>query len=240
MFVLSRRLAQPRVALLATALLACSAFQVWYAQEVRMYALVTLAVLIAVYALVPAWQQGGVGAWVVCSGALLAALYLDYSAFYVYSALVIWFVVVGRRRAPTAPFMPTQACGMTNCVVWWWKVISRSDEPAGSAWMGHGKSDTSARTASAVASVSEGMTCRSNQPRNTPAADDKLGQLEDLERPVVLAGEDRSRGGRSGADPQGRGYLAGLTTMRSPSPARARSRGSRTHTVFLRCSYDFL
>ena len=63
-----------------------------------MYALVTLAVLLAVYALVPAWQQGGVGAWVVCSGALLAALYLDYSAFYVYSALVIWFVVVGRRR----------------------------------------------------------------------------------------------------------------------------------------------
>jgi mannosyltransferase len=100
MFVLSRRLAQPRVALLATVLMACSAFQVWSAQEVRMYALVTLAVLIAVYALVPAWQQGGMGAWVVCSGALLAALYLDYSAFYVYSALVIWFVVVGRRRAP--------------------------------------------------------------------------------------------------------------------------------------------
>jgi hypothetical protein len=85
-----------------------------------MDALVTLAVLIAVYALVPAWQQGGVGAWVVCSGALLAALYLDYSAFYVYSAysaLVIWFVVLGRRRAPTAPFMPAQACAMTNCVV---------------------------------------------------------------------------------------------------------------------------
>jgi hypothetical protein len=29
---------------------------------------------------VPAWEQGGVGAWVVCSGAQLAALYLDYSA----------------------------------------------------------------------------------------------------------------------------------------------------------------
>jgi hypothetical protein len=57
MLVLSRRLAQPRVALLATALIACCAFQVWYAQQVRMYALVTLAMLIAVYALVPAWQQ---------------------------------------------------------------------------------------------------------------------------------------------------------------------------------------
>jgi uncharacterized membrane protein len=58
-FVLSRRLAQRRVALLATALMACSAFQVWYAQEARLYALVTLAVLLAVYALVRAWQQGG-------------------------------------------------------------------------------------------------------------------------------------------------------------------------------------
>src|SRR5918911_4357279 len=105
MFFLSCRLAQRRVALLATALMACSAFQVWYAQEVRMYALVTLAVLIAVYALVRAWQQGGVGAWVVFTAALLAALYLDYSAFYVYSALVIWFIViwfivVGRRHTP--------------------------------------------------------------------------------------------------------------------------------------------
>src|SRR2546423_2530208 len=100
MFALSRRLAPRRVALLASALMASSAFQVWYAQEVRMYALVTLAVLIAVYALVRAWQQGGVGAWVVFTAALLAALYLDYSAFYVYSALVIWLVVVGRHRAP--------------------------------------------------------------------------------------------------------------------------------------------
>ena len=99
MFLLSDRPAPRRVALLATAFMACSAFQVWYAQEVRMYALVTLAVLIAVYALVRAWQQGGVGAWVVFTAALLAALYLDYSAFYVYSALVIWFVVAGRHRA---------------------------------------------------------------------------------------------------------------------------------------------
>jgi uncharacterized membrane protein len=119
MFFLSRRLAQRRVALLATALMACSAFQVWYAQEARMYALVTLAVLIAVYALVRAWQQGGVGAWVVFSGALLAALYLDYSAFYVYSALVIWFVVVGRQRAPIRrPFVVSSLVLLLGYLLW--------------------------------------------------------------------------------------------------------------------------
>jgi hypothetical protein len=96
-----------------------------------MYALVTLAVLIAVYAPVPAWQQGGVGAWVVCSGALLAALYLDYNAFYVYSALVIWFGVVGRRRAPTAP----SSISMGSCsrtLLWRGRAWPASVPPPGS------------------------------------------------------------------------------------------------------------
>jgi uncharacterized membrane protein len=84
-----------------------------------MYALVTLAVLIAVYALVRAWQQGGVGAWVAFTGALLAALYLDYSAFYVYSALVIWFVVLGRRRATVRrPFVVSSLVLLLGYLPW--------------------------------------------------------------------------------------------------------------------------
>ena len=56
MFVLSRRLAQPvvRCSRLHSWPAPRSRCGTWYAQEVRMYALVTLAVLIAVYALVPA------------------------------------------------------------------------------------------------------------------------------------------------------------------------------------------
>jgi len=99
MFLLSCRLANRRVALLATALLTLSAFQVWYAQEVRMYALTTLAVLAALYALVRARQRGGSGNWLLFIGAMLTALYLDYSAFYVYSALVIWFIMIGWQDA---------------------------------------------------------------------------------------------------------------------------------------------
>ena len=97
LYLLGRRLANPRVALLATAFMAISAFQVWYAQEVRMYALTTLAVVIAVYGLVRAWHQGGMSSWVLFTGGMLAAIYLDYSAFYVYSALILWFLRVGAR-----------------------------------------------------------------------------------------------------------------------------------------------
>jgi uncharacterized membrane protein len=98
MFLVGRRVANQRVAFLATGFMALSAFQVWYAQEVRMYALTTLAILVAVYALVRAWQGGGFGAWVLFIGAMLAGLYLDYSAVYIFGALVIWFVAIGWQR----------------------------------------------------------------------------------------------------------------------------------------------
>jgi mannosyltransferase len=98
MYWLGRRLANQRVALLATILMSFSAFQVWYAQEVRMYALTTLAIVMAMYAFVRAWQEVEVGFWVLFTCSMLAAFYLDYSALYVYSALVLWFALVGWRN----------------------------------------------------------------------------------------------------------------------------------------------
>jgi mannosyltransferase len=119
MFLLGRRLANQRVALLATALLALSAFQVWYAQEVRMYALTTLAVLVAIYGLIRARQGGGVGSWMLFTGAMLTALYLDYSAFYVYSALAIWFVMVGwQERRIRIPFILSSLALLLGYLPW--------------------------------------------------------------------------------------------------------------------------
>lgn len=98
MYWLGRRVANQRVALLATTLMTFSAFQVWYAQEVRMYALTTLAITLAMYAFVRAWQEAEFGFWVLFTCSMLVAFYLDYSALYVYSALVIWFALVGWRN----------------------------------------------------------------------------------------------------------------------------------------------
>lgn len=127
MFLLGRRLANQRVAFLATGLMALSAFQVWYAQEVRMYALTTLATLVAVYALMRAWQGGGIGAWALFIGSTLVGLYLDYSAVYVFGAVVIWFATVGWQRLYfRRPFILSGAVivlGYLPWLPWMWRQL---------------------------------------------------------------------------------------------------------------------
>jgi len=95
---LGRRLASQTAALVAASLMSVSAFQVWYGQEVRMYAWTTLAVLAAACALVRAWQDGGPAYWLAYSAAVLAALYLDYTAAYTCVALVAWGLLACRER----------------------------------------------------------------------------------------------------------------------------------------------
>ena len=98
-YALGRRLASAHVALLAATLMALSAFQVWYAQEARMYALTTLAVLIAMWAFVRACETQRALFWSIFTCGMLAAIYLDYTAFFVYTALLVWFVRTGWNRA---------------------------------------------------------------------------------------------------------------------------------------------
>lgn len=93
-----RRVASSYVALLAATLMALSAFQVWYAQEARMYALTTLAVLIAMWAFVRACETQRALFWSIYTCGMLAAIYLDYTAFFVYTALLVWFLRTGWNR----------------------------------------------------------------------------------------------------------------------------------------------
>ena len=97
-YLVARVIASRRVALFASIMMTASAFQIWYAQEARMYALVTLATLIGFYGLAKAEQKGGLWAWVTYSVGILFALYLDYSAVYVMVGVVAWFIFVGRRK----------------------------------------------------------------------------------------------------------------------------------------------
>jgi mannosyltransferase len=97
-YSVGRSLANSRVAFLSAMLMALSSFQVWYAQEARMYALMTLAVLVAMWAFVNACETQRMLFWVIYTCAMLAAIYLDYTAFFVYSAVFIWFLRSGWRR----------------------------------------------------------------------------------------------------------------------------------------------
>ncbi len=103
---LGRNLGNARVAMFAATLMALSAFQAWYGQEVRMYALTSLATLLAVWAFVWACDTGRAIFWFGYVGAMLVALYLDYTAFFVGAGLLVWFLRHGwKRRELRLPYL---------------------------------------------------------------------------------------------------------------------------------------
>lgn len=103
-YALTRTLIDRATALAATALLAISPFQIWYAQEVRMYALLTLAGLASCLALVRLVQAPSRGRWLIYVVATAAMLWVHYLALFTLAAQALVVVVIGLRWQPTAAF----------------------------------------------------------------------------------------------------------------------------------------
>lgn len=113
LYLLGRRLADRKTALLAAALLAVSPLDVWYAQEARMYAAVACATLLMALGLV----QGGWTGFLLYFGGLLAGLHL------IYFFAPIWLVVsalwlVYWRRSGGGP-LKVVLWLVTSGLAWW-------------------------------------------------------------------------------------------------------------------------
>ncbi len=120
-YLVGRVVASHRAALLAATFMALSSFQIWYAQEARMYALTTLATVVALLGLVCALsnRQRGSWPWVVYAGGMLIGMYLDYSAFYVLLAVLAWFWLDGRRRQGVSrPFIVSTGAVLVGYLFW--------------------------------------------------------------------------------------------------------------------------
>lgn len=84
LIVLGTRLFNRAVGLIAGALLALSAYQIWYSQEAKMYSLITLLVLAAIYCLRRGVEDGQVRWWVGVVGCTACAM-----AAHILAALLI-------------------------------------------------------------------------------------------------------------------------------------------------------
>jgi uncharacterized membrane protein len=98
LYGLSRDWGGPRLAALATALLAVAPLHIWYSQEARMYSMVGWLALVATFCVVRAVRGRGRGYWIGAALAVLAAMYTDYSA-------IVWllggnmaFLILVRRH----------------------------------------------------------------------------------------------------------------------------------------------
>ena len=103
-YALGRRLAAARVGLVAAALTALAPLEVYYAQQVRMFALIPLLTAAASYALLRAIdaqpRRVRAYAWIVVAALCLAALYTHFSMIYLLPIMAGLALVaaVGRRR----------------------------------------------------------------------------------------------------------------------------------------------
>jgi 4-amino-4-deoxy-L-arabinose transferase-like glycosyltransferase len=104
-YVLGRAVGGVRAGLLAALMLGLSRFHVWWSQEMRMYALGALFVVISVWAAVHLWDRGRKADWlayVACTVAGLYTLYLSALAIVVLN--LVWLGASWRKR-PRRPLV---------------------------------------------------------------------------------------------------------------------------------------
>jgi 4-amino-4-deoxy-L-arabinose transferase-like glycosyltransferase len=133
LYLCGRRLLGERAGLLAAFLLAVSPFAVYYSQEVRMYGLVTLLGLAAVYfalrLLAAGPAQRAWGPWIGYVLAGVAALYAEYYAAFLLLALniaVFWGWIRGRRPLKAwLAWLSAQAAVVALFLPWIWYAGSK-------------------------------------------------------------------------------------------------------------------
>jgi 4-amino-4-deoxy-L-arabinose transferase-like glycosyltransferase len=97
-FALASRLLSRRAALLATLLLACAPYHVYYSQEARNYALLLLLTVLSYLGLV-AWDERPTPARAVAYvAATVLLLYTHAFGFFVWAAQLLWIAVRARER----------------------------------------------------------------------------------------------------------------------------------------------
>lgn len=86
-----------RVGLIAALIMTLSPFQVWYAQETRMYAMLTFMVLTSAFFLLRALRHGDRRDWIGYILATAAALYTDNGAIWYIVTITIFFLISVER-----------------------------------------------------------------------------------------------------------------------------------------------
>ena len=119
LFLTARRLMAERDAVVATLLLACSPYHVYYSQEARNYALFLL-LTVASYGLLLAWSAGGRRAAAGYVAATTLLVYTHVFGFFVWAAQLLWLAFEWRRtrrRPRTRDALPMMAIAVL-ALVW--------------------------------------------------------------------------------------------------------------------------
>ena len=100
MYVTARRLFNATTGIFAALIATFSALYLWYAQEARMYTLITFLGLLSSYALLRAFAGKGARWWIVFAAVNIAAVYAHYFAFTIIAFQIVYalYVILTQRE----------------------------------------------------------------------------------------------------------------------------------------------
>ncbi len=97
-YVLVLRLIGRKPALLTALLMALAPYLIWYGQEARMYALLTLLIPVSLWLTVTAAQEGGRWRWLLLYLTTTAAVYVHFLAALIVPVQVLWLLLSPAAR----------------------------------------------------------------------------------------------------------------------------------------------
>jgi len=125
-----RRLFDQRVAFVAVLLLAVNPYHLWYSQEAKMYSLLVVVVMLALWAFVEAVERGRFWRWALWLALTSICFYIHVLGALVIPLQALWLLITPRWRkrwrayaaalaALVLPYLP---------LVWWqWKLLTNPD-----------------------------------------------------------------------------------------------------------------
>jgi LysM repeat protein len=134
--VVARLYTDKKIGLVGATILAFSPFQVWYAQEARMYAMLTFLVLLSAHFFLKALQAGERRDWIGYVIATTLALYTDNGAIW-YVVTISIFYLVSIKRFPGKPidwFLSNAAICLLY-IPWFPFFLEQTRQVTGSFWL---------------------------------------------------------------------------------------------------------
>ena len=128
--VWGRRLFALDVGLLAALLLAVNPYHLWYSQEAKMYALLVVVVMLALWAFAQALRRGGWWRWLIWLALSSACLYVHVLGVLVLPVQMVWFLVTPQWRRRWRSYVVALAVLVLPYVplVWWqWALLTNPD-----------------------------------------------------------------------------------------------------------------
>ncbi|NOZ72141.1 MAG: hypothetical protein GXP38_09545 [Chloroflexi bacterium] len=125
-YVWGRKLFGFQVGLLAMVLLAVNPYHLWYSQEVRMYSLLVVLIMAALWVFAWALERGGAGRWLLWLILTSVCFYIHVFGVLVIPLQGIWFLLVPRWRKRWRSYAIALAVLILPYLplVWWqWKLL---------------------------------------------------------------------------------------------------------------------